>query len=108
MYVIYVFMSIMDLTYMCIYNHVCCFALNVYSSASKVNSKTYGSNEKLAQLRADNFVNTIKSQIDPILISSGKVKIEITSVTVDGPSYNGDAKNKSKYKPYQFVAFKTE
>jgi hypothetical protein len=82
--------------------------LNVYSSASKVNSKTYGSNEKLAQLRADNFVNTIKSQIDPILISSGKVKIEITSVTVDGPSYNGDAKNKSKYKPYQFVAFKTE
>ncbi len=82
--------------------------LNVYSSASKVTTKSFDSNEKLAQLRADNLVKTLTSKIDPVLITSGKVRIEITSVIVDGPSYNSDANNKSKYRPYQFVAFKTE
>jgi hypothetical protein len=39
---------------------------------------------------------------------AGKVNVVIVSAIVDGPEYTGDAKDVSKYRPYQFVGLKTE
>lgn len=82
--------------------------INIYSSASKVPTKTYGSNEKLAQLRADNFQKQLLAYIDAKSELKTKVKVKITTVIVDGPEYEKDSVNKGKYRPYQFVGFKTE
>ncbi|MFN5911168.1 MAG: hypothetical protein ACK45H_07530, partial [Bacteroidota bacterium] len=82
--------------------------LNVYSSSSKVPTRTFGTNEKLAQLRAQNLVDELESYIRTSSVLTGKVKVKILSVVVDGPEYTKDSGNLSKYKPYQFVAFKTE
>jgi tetratricopeptide (TPR) repeat protein len=81
--------------------------IEIQSSASKVATKTYGTNERLAQLRAENLKKGLESKIDANLLSSGKIKIEITNVIVDGPAYKGDSINISKYNSYQFVAFRT-
>lgn len=80
--------------------------INIYSSASQVPTKTFGSNENLAKVRAENMkydlINDFKKKY------ANKVNVVIVSSKVDGPAYSEDAGNKRKYEPYQFVELKTE
>jgi hypothetical protein len=82
--------------------------INLYSSSSKVPTKTYGTNEKLAQLRAENLKKELETYIKANKTLNGKVSVKIVSVSVDGPEYNKDSGKLEKYRPYQFVGFKTE
>lgn len=82
--------------------------INVYSSASHVPTKTYDTNEKLTQLRAENMKYDLSTHFESIPEFAGKVNVVIVSAIVDGPEYVKDYKDKKKYRPYQFVGLKTE
>ena len=82
--------------------------INVYSSASRVPTKNYESNEKLATIRAENMKYDLQNYFESNPAFKGKVNVVIVTAIVDGPEYTNDAKNKPKYKPYQFVGLKTE
>jgi hypothetical protein len=82
--------------------------INVYSSASKVPTKTYETNEKLTQIRAENMKYDLTTYFEGKKDLAGKVNVVIVSAIVDGPDYVEDAVDQKKYKPYQFVGLKTE
>lgn len=77
----------------------------ISSSASKVPTRAFKDNHILAQRRADNLQKVILANFEEELIKSGRVSSEIKNVVVDGPEYQKDFKDISKYKPYQFVSF---
>lgn len=79
-------------------------AINIVSSASQVPTKTFGTNEKLAQTRADN----IKAVIEKYFKGNDKVAVNITDVKVQGPTYEEDSANRDRYNPYQFIQLKTK
>jgi hypothetical protein len=82
--------------------------INIYSSASHVPTKTYESNEKLTQIRAENMKYDLVAHFEGKDQFKGKVNVVIVSAIVDGPEYVKDAVDTKKYKPYQFVGLKTE
>lgn len=82
--------------------------INVYSSASKVPTKTYETNEKLTQIRAENMKYDLFTYFENKEEYKGKVNVVIVSAIVDGPDYVEDSRNLKKYHPYQFVGLKTE
>lgn len=82
--------------------------INIYSSASRVPTKNFESNEKLAAIRAENMKYDLQNYFESNPEYNGKVNVVIVTAIVDGPEFTNDAKNKSKYKPYQFVGLKTE
>ena len=82
--------------------------INIYSSASKVPTKTYESNEKLTEIRAENMKYDLTTYFEGKKEFQGKVNVVIVSAIVDGPDYVEDAKDMKKYRPYQFVGMKTE
>ena len=82
--------------------------INIYSSASQVPTKTYETNEKLTQIRAENMKYDLQTYFEGKKDMIGKVNIVIVSAIVDGPAYEKDAEDRGKYKPYQFVGLKTE
>lgn len=82
--------------------------INVFSSASHVPTKTYETNEKLTQIRAENMKYDLITHFENKPEFKGKVNVVIVSAIVDGPEYVKDFKNQKKYKPYQFVGLKTE
>ncbi|PJA06506.1 MAG: hypothetical protein COX70_09285 [Flavobacteriales bacterium CG_4_10_14_0_2_um_filter_32_8] len=80
--------------------------VEIESSASKVPTKTYGTNSNLAYKRAqDAKDNIIKS-----LVNKGVKKENIILKNVDsnvnGPEYNSDFNNASVYEKYQYVVIK--
>ena len=82
--------------------------VNIYSSASHVPTKTFGTNEKLTQVRAENMKYDIIAHFEKLDDYKGKVNVVIVTAQVQGPEYVKDAKNKEKYFPYQYVGLKTE
>ncbi len=78
--------------------------ISIVSSASQVPTKTFGTNEKLAQTRADNIKVVVEKQFK----GNDKVSVEIADVKVQGPAYEEDARNTDRYKPYQFIQLKTK
>ncbi len=82
--------------------------INVYSSASRVPTKIYETNEKLTQIRAENIKYDLIAHFENKEEFKGKVNVVIVSAIVDGPEYVKDFKNQKKYRPYQFVGLKTE
>ena len=82
--------------------------INVYSSASKVPTKTYGTNERLSEIRAENMKYDIISYFEKKDEFAGRVNVVIVTKLVQGPAYEKDAVNKEKYFPYQYVGLKTE
>ena len=81
--------------------------ITIASSASKVRTATWGTNENLTKLRA----NEIKKVLEGYYASkdlTSKVTVEILSTVVDGPDYKGDFENKEKYQPFQFIELKTK
>lgn len=82
--------------------------INIYSSASHVPTKTYDTNEKLTQIRAENMKYDLTTHFEGKEQFKGRVNVVIVSAIVDGPEYDKDAAKKNKYQPYQFVGLKTE
>ena len=82
--------------------------IKIYSSASKVPTTTYETNEKLALLRAENMKYDLIEYFENNELTKGKVVVTIVSAVVDGPEYENDYKNKEKYEPFQYVTLKTE
>lgn len=82
--------------------------INIYSSASHVPTKTYETNDKLTQIRAENMKYDLTTHFEGKEDFKGRVNVVIVSAIVDGPEYVEDAGKTKKYKPYQFVGLKTE
>ena len=82
--------------------------INVYSSASNVPTKTYGTNEKLAKIRAENMKYDLVAYFEDFEEFKGRVNVVIVTSKVSGPAYEKDARDKEKYFPYQYVGLKTE
>ncbi len=82
--------------------------IKVYSSASHVPTKTYETNEKLTQIRAENMKYDLQTYFESIPEFKDRVNVVIVSAIVDGPEYVKDGRNTKKYRPYQFVGLKTE
>lgn len=82
--------------------------INVYSSASRVPTKTYETNDNLTIIRAENMKYDLISHFEKDERFKGKVNVVIVTAVVQGPEYIKDAGNKKKYGPYQYVGLKTE
>ena len=80
--------------------------LRITSSASKVPTRTFGTNDKLASTRANNMKDVLTNYFSQIGID---VNISIDQVKVDGPEYSrGEAKNIQKFASYQFAELNIE
>lgn len=79
----------------------------IYSSASTVPTKTYGTNERLAQLRANNAMTELIRAFSSNDKLMSRIQVVIKEAAVNGPAYNNDAQNKEKYAEYQYVKIKT-
>jgi hypothetical protein len=82
-------------------------SIAIYSSASNVPTRTFGSNDKLARSRAQQM----EKELNAYFASKGlsdKVKVKVSSAAVNGPKYEGDFDNQEKYREYQFIELKTE
>ncbi|NRA13369.1 MAG: PD40 domain-containing protein [Crocinitomicaceae bacterium] len=80
--------------------------IKIVSSASQVPTKTFGTNEELAKVRAENIKKVLMKYFKNKY--ADKVTVVIEKAIVDGPSYVDDSVNKSKYVPFQFVELVTE
>ena len=82
--------------------------INIYSSASYVPTKTYGTNENLTKIRAENMKYDLIAHFQKDEDFREKVNVVIVTTVVQGPPYEKDARKTDKYKPYQYVGLKTE
>ena len=82
--------------------------VNIYSSASYVPTSSFESNESLTKIRAENMKYDLIAYFNKKEEYKGKVNVVIVTTVVQGPEYEKDARNKDKYKPYQYVGLKTE
>lgn len=77
----------------------------VHASASKVPTKTYGTNTKLAAVRADNAKQFIIKTLKDRGVDVNNVAFQVNS-SVNGPSYRGDFESGvEEYEPFQYVKF---
>ena len=80
----------------------------IESSASRVPTRTYGTNTKLANKRA----NEAKEKVIASLIEKGIKKENIivlnTNSKVRGPKYRRDHTNKSVYEKFQYVIIRVK
>ena len=80
--------------------------IDIESSASKVPTKTFGSNTTLAYKRAQAAKETILESLKAKGISNANITINNISSNVNGPKYNGDFQNSGLYEKFQFVIIK--
>ncbi len=84
-------------------------SIEVRGSASKVPTRTHGSNEKLAQLRVDNAVQRVKKHAAEMGIDPSRLEFTKKEAVVSGPAYGGDFKSgKDAYRQYQYIEIKAE
>ena len=79
----------------------------IYSSASYVPTRTFGSNDKLARSRAQQMEKELNAYFAAKGLSD-KVKVRVAGSVVAGPKYEGDFDNQEKYREFQFIELKTE
>lgn len=78
----------------------------IEASASKVPTRTFGTNEKLSQSRMDDARKRLIEAAQARGIDTAKLKLEAVNSLVQGPRYLGDFKDTEKYGKYQFVKLK--
>jgi len=82
--------------------------IEIYSSASKVPTSSFSSNQQLAEFRAENMKKLLNEFLATKPSYKSVITVKTTLITVDGPDYQKDAVKKDKYRPYQFVGLKTK
>ncbi|MDF1673087.1 MAG: hypothetical protein P1U41_06255 [Vicingaceae bacterium] len=80
--------------------------VDIESSASKVPTKTFGTNSTLAYKRAQSAKETLLKSLKAKGISTENITINNISSNVNGPKYNGDYQNSGLYEKFQFVLIK--
>ncbi len=81
--------------------------VKIKSSASRVPTNEFASNEKLAKTRAEK----IKKKLEAHFKEQGlqdKLKVVISESFVGGPPYENDRNNKEKYQPFQYITLTTK
>lgn len=77
--------------------------ISIETSASHVPTKTFGSNDNLAQKRAQAAKEAITSSLASKGINKKNIVFNTIKSSVNGPKYNSDYQNKDSYKKYQYV-----
>ena len=78
--------------------------ISIESSASRVPTKTYLSNEVLTKMRAEEAKQFIIQSLKAKGVSEDKINFVNITTLVQGPTYKKDAgKNSKVYTPYQYV-----
>lgn len=77
--------------------------IEIEASASKVPTKTFGSNEELAKYRGEEAKKLLLKLFTDKGITSESVTFKKIKSLVQGPKYKGDPENKETYEKYQYV-----
>lgn len=78
--------------------------VEIESSASKVPTSTFKTNERLAQFRANDAKKRVLQAAKKAGLDTSKIKFTAINAQVLGPAYNDDyIKNRSTYEKYQYV-----
>ncbi len=80
--------------------------VTIEASASHVPTKTYGTNEKLSNLRMEAARKSLLDAMRAAGKDPSKLLLESVNHLVQGPNYQGDYKNTEKYGKFQFVKLK--
>ncbi len=80
--------------------------IDIESSASKVPTRTYGSNSNLAYKRAQEAKESVIKSLASKGISADKIIINDFSSKVNGPRYNSDYNNTGLYEKFQYIIIK--
>lgn len=82
--------------------------IEIESSASKVPTTTFASNEALAKKRAEEGQERIIEELVKSGVSRDKIRIVSFNALVQGPEYANDYQNSAKYEPFQYVKAKAK
>lgn len=80
--------------------------VTIEASASHVPTKTYGTNDKLSNLRMEAARKSLLDAVRAAGKDPSKLLLESVNHLVQGPKYTGDYKNTEKYGKFQFVKLK--
>lgn len=78
----------------------------IEASASRVPTKTFGTNENLSNQRMEDARKRLLEAVGGRGKDAAKLMLEAVTHKVQGPKYNGDFKNTDKYGKYQYVKLK--
>ncbi len=78
----------------------------IEASASKVPTRTFGSNENLSKQRMDEARQRLVNAITERGLSADKMRLEAVNHKVQGPRYEYDPQNTDKYGKFQYVTLK--
>jgi hypothetical protein len=77
--------------------------LEFEASASKVPTRTYGSNTILAKKRGQTAIDVVKEELNKRGIDISKVIFDTPKSLVQGPEYAGDFQHQEKYEKFQYI-----
>lgn len=80
--------------------------IELEGSASKVPTKTYGTNSKLANARVNEAKEMLLKKLKENGIDISKIKVISENALVQGPKYSYDPKNTEKYGKFQYIKIK--
>ena len=78
----------------------------IEASASKVPTKTFGTNENLSNKRMEDARTRLLEAVAARGKDNTKLLLEAVNSKVQGPKYDGDFRNTDKYGKFQFVKLK--
>ncbi|HQZ43735.1 MAG TPA: hypothetical protein PK735_12675, partial [Flavobacteriales bacterium] len=78
----------------------------IEASASKVPTKTYGTNDNLSRQRMEDARKRLVEAVTARGKDANLLKLEAVNSIVAGPKYAGDYKNTEKYEKYQYAKLK--
>lgn len=78
----------------------------IEGSASKVPTKTFGTNENLSRQRMEDARVRLVEAVRARGLDPDKLRLEAVNNLVQGPRYQGDFKDTEKYGKYQYVKLK--
>mgnify|MGYP002682695474 CR=1 FL=1 len=78
----------------------------IEGSASKVPTRTFGTNENLSKQRMEDARKRLVEAVQARGSDPNKLMLEAVNHLVQGPRYQGDYQNTEKYGKFQFVRLK--
>lgn len=81
--------------------------VKIKSSASRVPTREYASNDQLAKSRAEKMKQLLEDDFRNKGLGD-KLKVEISETFVGGPPYENDRDDQEKYQPFQYITLTTK